>query len=139
MEYSKPHLSLSEQAALLIRRGLEADVVLLATRLRNVGYCRFCAYLHPFLQRDEHGKTKDALVPGTTLDKVWSQYLFDRQLRFMLLDAIERIEVALRSRIAHHHTKNHRYQHYPPKTGYPYRMSVAACYLCGGEGHLENV
>lgn len=106
MEYSKPHLSLSEQAALLIRRGLEADAALLANRLRDVGYCRFCAYLHPFLQRDEHGKIKDTLVPGTTLNKVWSQYLFDRQLRFILLDAIERIEVALRSRIAHHHTKN---------------------------------
>lgn len=35
-------------------------------------------------------------VPGTTLEQVWEHYLFDRQLRLLFMDAIERIEISLR-------------------------------------------
>ncbi len=104
MEYLKPHLSIPEQVELLIRRGLLADASLLAKRLSNVGYYRFSAYLHPFRIRDCSGEIGNEFIPGTTLDKVWEHYLFDRKLRFLMLDAIERIEVALRSQIAYHHT-----------------------------------
>lgn len=104
MEYLKPHLSLSQQVALLQQRGLVADASLLASRLKDVGYYRFSAYLHPFRVRKSNGQIEDNYVPGTTLDKVWAHYLFDRKLRFLVMDAIERIEVALRSRIAYYHT-----------------------------------
>ena len=106
MEYLKPHLSIQQQVALLTQRGLEGDASLLATRLKNVGYYRFSAYLHPFRVRNLQGDIGNNYVPGTTLDKVWAHYLFDRKLRFLMMDAIERIEVALRSRIAYHHTAN---------------------------------
>ena len=106
MEYNKPHLSIQHQVALLMKRGLGGDASLLATRLKNVGYYRLSAYLHPFRVRDQQGTIGDNYVPDTTLDKVWSLYLFDRKLRFLMMDAIERIEVALRSRIAYHHTAN---------------------------------
>ena len=75
MEYLKPHLSLSQQVALLQQRGLVADALLLTSRLRNVGYYRFSAYLHPFRVRNSNGQIADNYVPGTTLDKVWSHYL----------------------------------------------------------------
>lgn len=105
MEYLKHHLSIPEQVELLKKRGLEAEDTLLATRLKNVGYYRLSAYLHPFRIRDQLGKISDEYTPGTTLDKVWLYYRFDRKFRFMMLDAIERIEVALRSRIAYYHTQ----------------------------------
>lgn len=108
MEYLKPHLSLSQQVALLQQRGLVADASLLTSRLRNVGYYRFSAYLHPFRVRNSNGQIEDNYVPGTTLDKVWSHYLFDRKLRFLMMDAIERIEVALRSQIAYHLLQDNR-------------------------------
>ena len=104
MEYLKPHLSLSQQVALLQQRGLVADASLLTSRLRNVGYYRISAYLHPFRVRNSNGQIEDNYVSGTTLDKVWLHYLFDRKLRFLMMDAIERIEVALCSQIAYHHT-----------------------------------
>lgn len=106
MEYCKPHLSHAAQAALLIRRGLVADFNLLVSRLKDVGYCRLRAYMHPFRKRNSKGEIEDSFVHGTTLDKVWLHYRFDRKLRFLLIDAIERIEVALRSNIAYHHTKD---------------------------------
>ena len=104
MEYLKPHLSIQQQVVLLTQRGLEGDASLLASRLKNVGYYRFSAYLHPFRVRNLQGDIGNNYVPGTTLDKVWAHYLFDRKLRFLMMDAIERIEVALRSQIAYHHT-----------------------------------
>ena len=106
MEYLKPHLSIQQQVALLMQRGLVGDASLLASRLQNVGYYRFSAYLHPFRERNQNGQIGENFVPDTTLSKVWNLYLFDRKLRFMMMDAIERIEVALRSRIAYHHTVN---------------------------------
>jgi abortive infection bacteriophage resistance protein len=39
----------------------------------------------------------EAYAPGTSLDVVWRIYTFDRQLRLLVLDAIERFEVAVRT------------------------------------------
>ena len=105
MQYFKPHLSYEQQANLLISRGLVADYAELVQRLQNVGYYRLSAYWHPFRQRDAAGNVLSSLVPGTTLARVWLLYRFDRDLRLLILDAIERIEVALRSRLANSHTK----------------------------------
>lgn len=106
MQYTKPHLSYDQQAALLLSRGLLAERELLIQRLKNVGYYRLSAYWHPFRIRDAAGNVLPDLIPGTTLDKIWLLYRFDRDLRLLILDAIERIEVALRSRLANLHTKD---------------------------------
>ena len=63
MEYLKPNLSISQQVALLQQRGLVADALLLASRLRNVGYYRFSAYLPPFRVRNSNGQIEDNYVP----------------------------------------------------------------------------
>ena len=128
MEYLKPHLSLAQQVALLQQRGLVADAELLATRLRDVGYYRFSAYLHPFRVRNEYGEIGEEFVPDTTLDKVWAYYLFDRKLRCMIMDAIERIEVALRSQIAYHHTAGQS----------PFTYAQAA-YFPHWKGYIQNL
>lgn len=107
MQYLKPHLSYEQQAEHLLSRGMEARRSELIQRLRNVGYYRLSAYWHPFRQRDAVGNVMSDLLPGTTLEKVWCRYRFDRDLRLLLLDAIERIEIALRSRLAHLHTRDY--------------------------------
>lgn len=70
---------------------MAGDRALLVHRLQTVGYYRLCAYWHPFKQAD------DTFQPGTTLDVVWNRYTFDRQLRLSVMDAIERVEVAIRT------------------------------------------
>ena len=127
MEYLKQHLSLSQQVALLQQRGLVADSELLASRLRDVGYYRFSAYLHPFRVRNEFGELGEDFVPGTTLDKVWTHYLFDRKLRCMIMDAIERIEVALRSQIAYHHTAGQSPFAYAQAAYFPHWKGYVQC------------
>lgn len=103
MHYNHPHLSFEEQADLLISRGLIADREILIQRLQDVGYTRFSAYLHPF--QDVRGTGRKTFKPGSTLDAAWKLYLFDRKLRLVLMDAMERVEIALRSRLAYYHTQ----------------------------------
>lgn len=102
VEYSKPSLTFEEQAELLLSRGLQADKSVLITRLHAVNYYRLSAYLFPF-----RNTSNDDYRENTTLDQVWSCYTFDRQLRILVMDAIERIEVAVRTQLVYHFTRRH--------------------------------
>ncbi len=90
----------------MLSRNLVADKGLLMQRLHSVNYYRLTGYLYAFRETrtlpDGSQVKGENYRAGTTLDLVWRFYLFDRRLRFLLMDAIERIEIALRSRIAHY-------------------------------------
>ncbi len=101
MKYTKPPLTFPEQADLLLSRGLQADRDDLIQKLQVVNYYRLSGYLYPFREPD------DTYRPGTTLEIVWSRYTFDRQLRLMVMDAIEWIEVAIRTQLAYHFAHSH--------------------------------
>lgn len=100
--YLKGHLSFEKQADQLIKRGFDADREELIERLATVSYYRLSGYLYPF--RELPG---DQFKPGSTLTTVWDRYCFDRQLRVLLLDAIERIEVAVRTAMVYHFSAAH--------------------------------
>lgn len=93
MKYDKPPLSFEAQANLLIQRGLIVDKSFLIDRLENVNYYRLSGYLYPYRRAD------DTFKPGTNFEKVWRHYAFDRRLRLIVMDAIERIEVSVRTRL----------------------------------------
>jgi len=94
MKYTKHALSFEEQAELLLSRGLIADRTDLISKLKSVNYYRLSGYLYPFKQPNSENY-KD----GTKFTEVWNRYRFDRKLRFLVLDGIERIEVALKTDI----------------------------------------
>ncbi len=96
MDYPKPALTFEQQADLLISRGLIADRNLLIDRLRSVNYYRFSGYLYPYRNSD------DTYHAGTTFEQVWRHYTFDRRLRVLVMDAIERVEVAVRTQTVYH-------------------------------------
>lgn len=98
MEYTKPPLSFKAQADLLLRRGLIADRFALLKRLESVSYYRLSGYFFPFRNPD------DSFKSGTNLETVWKRYTFDRQLRILVLDAIERVEIAVRTNLVCLHT-----------------------------------
>lgn len=105
MKYDKQPLLFDEQADLLLRRGMAGDRDIMIRRLRQVSYYRLSGYAFPFrvpaATRTDQRDTQFA--PGTTFQAVWNRYAFDRRLRLLLLDAIERIEIAVRSLLATHH------------------------------------
>ncbi|MDQ8196238.1 Abi family protein [Coraliomargarita sp. SDUM461004] len=94
--YSKPAINLSAQVAKLKSRGLEIqDDAAAENCLLNVGYYRFSGYSYPF----KDGPTRERFKPNTGFDQILRVYEFDRHLRLLVADAIERIEVGIRSRI----------------------------------------
>jgi abortive infection bacteriophage resistance protein len=97
MKYTKPPLTLERQADLLLSRGMQGDKNLIVQRLASVNYYRLSGYWHPF--RD----SGDRFKPGTHFDEVWTRYAFDRRLRLLVIDAIERIEIAVRTLLAYEH------------------------------------
>lgn len=106
MKYLKQALTFETQADQLIARGLVADRAELIQRLSAVSYYRLAGYLHPFRAKENDALT-DRFVEGTSLAEVWQRYCFDRRLRGLVMDAIERIEVSVRTQLVYHFTHAH--------------------------------
>jgi abortive infection bacteriophage resistance protein len=99
MEFNKPPKTFQEQLELLIERGLIVNNIERALHyLSHLNYYRLEAFLLPFeVSRNPHQFAKD-----THFEQILNHYLFDRELRLHLLDAIERIEVSFRTQWAYH-------------------------------------
>ncbi|NOQ51188.1 MAG: hypothetical protein GQ578_03055 [Desulfuromonadaceae bacterium] len=98
MRYNKPPITVDQQAELLIERGLICDdLPRLKRYLASIGYYRLSAYWLPFEQPSTDPVSRNhSFRPDTDFDQVLSLYIFDRKLRLVVLDALERIEVAVR-------------------------------------------
>lgn len=103
MRYDKPALSIADQAVRLKQRGLQfTDDARVQHYLTHIGYYRLSAYWLPFEQPAANGQPRNhQFQPGTTFEQVLSLYIFDRQLRLLVMEAIERIETAIRTHWAH--------------------------------------
>ena len=94
MKFTKPPLSYQQQIALLQSRGLLVpDATHAEHYLKHISYYRLSAYALPFQQ------VKDTFNKGTTFDDLLNLYVFDRELRLLVFDAIERIEIAFRTQM----------------------------------------
>lgn len=94
--FTKPSLSLEEQADLLADRGLAIpDLDRLLHYLQFIGYYRLSGYCLFYQNRGSH-----RFKNGISFQDVLDLYIFDRELRLLIMDAIERIEVAIRSSIS---------------------------------------
>ncbi|WP_332671657.1 Abi family protein [Aromatoleum sp.] len=102
--FTKPATTYTEQVALLQARGMVIDdPERAAFYLQHLNYYRLGAYWLPF--EAEHAS--HCFRPGTRFETVLDLYVFDRELRLLVLDAVERIEVSIRSQwayqLAHQH------------------------------------
>lgn len=104
--YKKKPLLYSQQLETWKQRGLTLeDEHRAKTYLSQINYYRLSAYALPFQ------KVKDRFDAGTTFDHLLHLYLFDRELRLLVFDAVERIEIAIRTQmiytLAHKYTDSH--------------------------------
>ena len=104
--YSKPWLSYADQINLLQRRGLIiTDHTLATEHLERIGYYRLRGYLYPFrttvITQSNQIEVRDQFKSGTSFSDVAALYVFDKSLRLLLMDALERIEIALRAKFAY--------------------------------------
>jgi len=119
MSYPKPWRSYAEQLDQLVKRGLQVtDRARALDHLERIGYYRLSGYWFAFRERsgpvvvlgDDGRKPRkiktetlalDQFKVGATFQNAVDLYIFDKQLRLLLTDALERIEVALRVDLAH--------------------------------------
>lgn len=109
-EYAKPWLSVDEQIDRLAGHGVEIeDRGRAASVLQAVGYYRLTGYLYRFRESepyvDDEGRARVRVLSGyragTTLRHAEDVIDFDRRLRMLVMDGVERIEVAVRMRIGY--------------------------------------
>lgn len=102
--FSKPYLTVAAQIALLKARGLAiTDDGRATAALERIGYYRLSGYWYPLRASTGSGAARtvlDPFRPGSEFGQIVDLYVFDKKLRLLTLDALERIEVALRTDIA---------------------------------------
>lgn len=109
--HNHPWKSFTDQLELLKSRGMSVtDEPAAISYLERIGYYRLSAYWYPFRIFEHsqgvesgrlHSSRTDAFVANTQFTDALALYLFDKQLRLLVLDALERVEVAIRVDISH--------------------------------------
>jgi abortive infection bacteriophage resistance protein len=99
-KFEKGSLLPTEHLELMRSRGLEIEDFKVATHwLETAGYYRLTGYGLHFRERDDEGALSERFKEGTRFEDLISLYEFDRHLRLLILDAVERFEVAFRTRL----------------------------------------
>jgi len=98
--FEKPAKSVEELIDLCEQRGLIIDHREKARKFfQYAGYYRLSGYMLPF-QKKNHGGDSHDFVDNVTINDIIDLYIFDRKLRLLVMDAVERIEVAICSVIS---------------------------------------
>ncbi|WAK04521.1 Abi family protein [Methylobacter sp. YRD-M1] len=120
MAYDKPWKSYEDQLDQLMQRGMIVTNRPKALHyLERIGYYRLSGYWFPFRKRSEiccpltamNGKkfkrgttdriALDEFKAGASFQNAVELYVFDKKLRLLVMDALERIEIGLRVDISH--------------------------------------
>lgn len=100
-KYQKPFLTVDEQISLLEKRGLMVgDKVRASFFLCNISYYHLSIYAKAY--QDEN----DIFIKGTNFEDILNLYNFDKKLRLLLLDVLERIEMSFKCVLAYEITKS---------------------------------
>jgi len=98
--FTKPAITVLQQIELLKDRGLSIqNEPRAALFLEAVSFFRLTPYMRPFQQ---YGDNQHRFKTNASFRQISQLYDFDRRLRLLVMDAIERIEVAIRAHISNH-------------------------------------
>lgn len=104
--YTKEALDYKDLVSLLHERGLSfMDEQKAIETFHVVSYFRIAAYLRP-LER-EGGNVTHQFKPKATFEQGIALYEFDTRLRDLVFRSIQRIEIALRTKMIHHFSLSH--------------------------------
>jgi abortive infection bacteriophage resistance protein len=102
MKYLKPPISIADQITKFKERGLIINnESQLAHYLSNISYYRLRAYTYPF---QDNNNPNHPFIKSVSFEEIMSLYVFDRQLRLLIFNAIEKIEISLRTQIIYHYS-----------------------------------
>ena len=95
--FQKSYTNAHDLVSLLQSRGMTVkDTAKAESYLEYIGYYRLSAYMYPLLQMP---KEQHRYKPNATFSQIMMLYRFDKKLRLLIFNEIEKIEVAIRSAI----------------------------------------
>ncbi len=89
----------AEHIERLRSRGMEVDAALAQQWFTYVSYYRLSAYWYPARLPSAQGQRSDQLKHGISFNDVVALYEADRKLRALIHDGMERVEIAMRTRV----------------------------------------
>ena len=96
--YSKSFIPCPAQIPLLKSRGMQFDDESKAAHLlENISYYRLSGYWYPLLA----DKQNHVFKSGAAFEAAFNLYRFDRELRQLMISELEKIEVAVRTKMTH--------------------------------------
>lgn len=102
--YQKKHKTFDEQLNILKQRKLIiSNDSFVLSKLQHINYYRLSAYFLPF-QYPKNSENKNIFLPDTTFEDILSTYYFDTELRKIIFEAVESIEIYFRTQIAYFHS-----------------------------------
>ena len=100
MQYTKRPLTVDEQIDRLEQRGLNfSDKKQARNYLQNISYYRLRAYTYPFQDYDPYAD-HEFLEDDIDFNDIIDLYVFDRRLRNLVFNELEKIEVAIRTQLS---------------------------------------
>ena len=97
LQYSKPPLTVEQQADLLLTRGLNGITKSnLQEKLQAINYYRLRGYTYPY---QDNSKPNAPFFKTNSWDFIWGDYVLDSQLRSLLFESIGHIEIAFRTQL----------------------------------------
>jgi abortive infection bacteriophage resistance protein len=105
MKYNKEAVSIADQVIRLKSRGLSIpDDMKAVSYLSNISYYRLRAYTYPF---QDNTDPNHPFISKICFDEIINLYVFDRRFRLLMLDALEKIEISMRTLIIYNWAMNH--------------------------------
>lgn len=104
MDYTKKPIDFATQLIMLKSRGLLIDDEVLAEeQLHSISYFRLANYLRPM----EQDAATHIFKQNSHFEDAIKLYMFDKNLRVLVFNAIQDIEIALRTRVIHYFSMAH--------------------------------
>lgn len=105
MKYTKSPLPFTTQIEILKKRGLQFGNEKQAVHyLSNISYYRLRAYTYPF---QDNNNPDHPFIKEINFEEIVDLYVFDRRLRLLIFNALEKIEIALRTKIIYFYAMSH--------------------------------
>jgi abortive infection bacteriophage resistance protein len=102
--YQKKHKTFEEQLSILKQRKLIiSNDSFVLSKLQHINYYRLSAYFLPF-QYSKNSENENIFLPNTSFENILSSYYFDTELRKIIFEAVESIEIYFRTQIAYFHS-----------------------------------
>ncbi|MEJ5167998.1 MAG: Abi family protein [Arcobacteraceae bacterium] len=105
--YTKEHKTFDQQLEKLLEKNLIIkNKKYTLSKLEHINYYRLSGYFLPY-QYKKDSLNANQFLPNTTFEDIIKLYYFDTELRKIIFEAIEVIEIYLRTQIAYYHSQKY--------------------------------